>query len=73
MTTCPKCAGSMAEGVILDHGDYGAVSISTYQADEPRKSFWTGLKQSNEDQVAITTLRCGRCGYLESYAKGEAD
>ena len=70
MAHCPKCNGSMSEGFIVDHGDYGAAHVSTFQAGEPRKSFWTGLKQSKEDQIAVTTLRCGRFGYLESYAKG---
>jgi predicted nucleic-acid-binding Zn-ribbon protein len=70
MAHCPKCNGSMSEGFIVDHGDYGTAHVSTFQAGQPRKSFWTGLKQNKEEQVAVTTLRCGRCGYLESYAKG---
>jgi hypothetical protein len=59
----------MSEGVIVDHGDYGAAHVSTYQPGAPRKSMWTGLKQNKKEQIEITTLRCGRCGYLESYAK----
>jgi predicted nucleic-acid-binding Zn-ribbon protein len=70
MAHCPKCNGSMSEGFIVDHGDYGTAHVSTFPAGQPRKSFWTGLKQNKEEQVAVTTLRCGRCGYLESYAKG---
>ena len=69
MSSCPKCNGSMSEGFVVDRGDYGAAHVSTYQKGEPRRSFWTGLKQAKEDQIAIVTLRCGRCGYLESYAK----
>ena len=70
MSTCPKCSGSMAEGFIVDQGDYGAAHVSTFQAGTPRRSFWSGLKQSKEDQAEVSTLRCNRCGYLESYAKG---
>ena len=70
MAHCPKCNGSMVEGFIVDQGDYGTAHVSTFQAGPPRKSFWTGLKQSKEDQIAVTTLRCGGCGYLESFAKG---
>ena len=70
MTHCPKCGGSMTEGFIVDHGDYGTAHVSTFQSGQPRKSFWTGLKQNKADQVAVTTFRCGRCGFLESYAKG---
>jgi predicted nucleic-acid-binding Zn-ribbon protein len=70
MSTCPKCNGSMAEGFVVDHGDYGAAHVSTYQAGQPRTSFWTGLKQDKKQQFTITTLRCNRCGYLENFAKG---
>ena len=70
MSSCPKCNGSMTEGFIVDQGDYGTAHVSTFQAGAPRKSFWTGLKQNKEDQLAVTTLRCNRCGFLESYARG---
>lgn len=69
MRNCPKCSGSMSEGFIVDHGDYGATHVSTFQAGEPARNFWTGTKQSPEDQFAIVTMRCNRCGYLESYAR----
>ena len=66
-STCPKCGGSMSAGFIVDQG-YGTAHVSTWQDGEPKKSFWLGLKQSKSDQVAVTAFRCGRCGYLESYA-----
>ena len=69
MSSCPKCGGSMSEGFVVDHGDYGSAHVSTYQAGEPRKSIWTGLKQNKEEQFEIVTLRCNRCGYLENYAR----
>jgi hypothetical protein len=59
----------MSEGFIVDHGDYGATHVSTFQASEPRKSFWTGFKQDKGAQITITTLRCNRCGDLESFAR----
>ena len=34
----------------------------------PTKSFWTGLKMKADELVPVTTLRCPKCGYLESYA-----
>ena len=70
MTSCPKCNGSMSEGFIVDRGAYDTVNVSTYQAGEPRKSIWTGIKRNKDEQFAITTFRCSRCGYLENYAKG---
>jgi len=64
---CPKCDARMAAGFIIDHG-HGTAHISTWQAGDPQKSFWLGVKQAKADQKAISTLRCERCGYLENYA-----
>ncbi len=66
---CVKCGGSMSPGFVVDQG-YGSAHVSTWQEGEPKKSFWLGLKQSKEDQKEVTTFRCSRCGYLESYAPG---
>lgn len=64
---CPKCSGSMEQGLIVDKG-HGQAHVSTWQAGEPRKSIWVGLKQVKSDQIEVTSWRCQRCGYLESYA-----
>ena len=64
---CPKCQSSMAAGFIVDEG-YGTARVSPWQEGEPKKSFWSGIKESKRDQLAVTTWRCTRCGYLESYA-----
>jgi len=34
----------------------------------PKVSRWFGLKVDKKNLVPISTWRCGRCGYLESYA-----
>ena len=68
MRECPKCQGRMTEGFIVDSGDYGTASVSTWQGGEPKKSFWTGLKQDKKAQIQVTTWRCDRCGFLENYA-----
>ena len=68
MRACPKCQGRMTEGFIVDSGDYGTASVATWQGGEPKKSFWTGLKQDKKAQIQVTTLRCDRCGFLENYA-----
>ena len=64
---CPKCDGSMTDGFILDEG-YGTYRVSTWQAGEPRKSIWQGIKQNKQEQLKVSTRRCQRCGFLESYA-----
>ena len=68
MRACPKCQGRMTEGFIVDSGDYGTASVSTWQGGEPKKSFWTGLRQDKKAQLQVTTWRCDRCGFLENYA-----
>ncbi|MFA9201699.1 MAG: hypothetical protein ACEQR8_11070 [Cypionkella sp.] len=64
---CSKCGGAMEEGFVVDQG-HGTVAVSTWQGGEPRRSFWTGVKQDKAAQRAIASFRCRRCGYLESYA-----
>lgn len=64
---CPKCSSGMAAGFILDQ-NYGSVGVSKWQDGPPKKSFWTGVKLNKSDQIAVTTWKCERCGFLESYA-----
>jgi hypothetical protein len=65
---CPKCSSRMSEGFIVDAGDYGSSGVSKWHQGEPRKSIWTGIKVSKADQIEVSTWRCDRCGFLESYA-----
>jgi len=57
----------MAPGYVIDEG-YGTRTVANWVAGEPERSMWTGLKLRGKDKLAITTYRCSRCGYLESYA-----
>ena len=36
---------------------------------EPQYSIWTGLKLRGKERLPVTTYRCSRCGFLESYAE----
>ena len=65
--SCPRCGGSMETGYTIDVG-YGTKAVPKWVAGEPQKSIWTGLKVGGKDQLEVTTYRCRRCGYLESYA-----
>ena len=65
---CPKCGGGMVDGYVVDFGDSGARTIPSWREGEPRKSIWMGLKLGKTNPIEITTWRCSRCGYLESYA-----
>jgi hypothetical protein len=59
----------MTEGFVLDNGPYNHV-VSSWVEGPPRKSFWSGVTLRGRVQHPIQTWRCGRCGFLESYARG---
>ena len=63
---CPKCQGTMAEGFVIDN-THGGRGVSGWAEGQPVKSFWTGVKLKGK-AIDIATWRCGRCGFLESYA-----
>ncbi len=64
---CPKCEGSMTEGVVIDN-TYGSRGISSWLEGAPVKSKWVGLKLGGKKPIEIRAYRCSRCGFLESYA-----
>jgi hypothetical protein len=57
----------MESGYILDEG-YGNRTVGQWFAREPERSIWAGLKLHGKTKLDVTTYRCKRCGYLESYA-----
>lgn len=58
----------MEEGFILDE-THGGQRQSRWVEGKPIRSFWTGLKIAKEARrLPITTYRCRRCGFLESFA-----
>jgi hypothetical protein len=57
----------MDEGFILDN-TYGARVQSEWIDGPPERSRWTGVKLKGKEHLPVTTYRCPRCGYLESYA-----
>jgi hypothetical protein len=65
----------MAVGFLLESGSYDTPRVTQWVGGAPEQSFWTGLRLSERDVLAVTTYRCARCGYLESYARaaGAAD
>jgi predicted nucleic-acid-binding Zn-ribbon protein len=64
---CPRCQGTMERGYIVDEG-YGKKVVSSWASGQPERSIWTGLKLRGKEKRDVTTFRCRRCGYLESYA-----
>lgn len=63
----------MSEGFVLDRGDYNSKNLQKWVEGEPTKSFWRGLDTHDRDQYEVSTWRCDKCGYLESYAQTPAE
>lgn len=62
----------MREGFVLDK-TYGGAGVSSWIEGAPVRSIWTGVDLQGRAQARIATWRCGRCGYLESYASDATD
>ena len=65
--TCTKCGGRMDEGFVGTTTSHGN-AVTKWLPGKPEKSIWTGIKIRKADQHPIEIWRCGRCGFLESYA-----
>jgi hypothetical protein len=57
----------MAEGFVIDH-THGTATVARWYEGVPVRSMWTGLKTRGRKHHDVVTWRCGRCGFLESYA-----
>ncbi|MBL8143357.1 MAG: hypothetical protein JNM38_19735 [Acidobacteria bacterium] len=66
--SCPHCRTTMDPGFVVDRGHGNSMSEQKWVEGAVEKSFWLGLKTKGRDAFAVTTYRCDRCGYLESYA-----
>ena len=42
---------------------------SAWVEGPPTSSFWTGLRMRGRERLPVTTMRCIKCGFLESYAE----
>jgi hypothetical protein len=68
---CPKCAGEMVQGFIVDWAQGGARRVLNWVEGAPAKSFWHGTRAPAEKSMAVGTFRCSQCGFLESFARPE--
>jgi hypothetical protein len=59
----------MAEGFVLDRSESGR-KVSAWVEGAPVRSLWLGLSLRGRRKIEVQTLRCTRCGFLESYAVG---
>ena len=65
---CLRCHGNMEAGFVIDRGDGNQAGTQKWVEGAPERSFWHGVKTRGRDVLPVTTWRCERCGYLESYA-----
>ena len=69
---CPKCAGAMVEGFVADQG-HGIIVVPRWTEGPPKKSVWVGVQPKGRARSEVSSWRCRRCGFLESYAELEPD
>jgi len=69
---CVRCQTTMEAGHLPDL-TYGGYMQQVWISGEPKRSFWGGIKVRRGETIPVATLRCPRCGYLESYAKPAND
>lgn len=67
--SCPKCSGTMEGGFLLNQS-YAVLRQVLWTSGTPEKGglFGRGLRTSDRATYAVRSLRCARCGFLESYA-----
>ncbi len=65
---CLRCRTPMETGFVADL-TYGANVQEQWVPGTPQGSFWTGLKINKDERIPVTTMRCPKCGALESYAR----
>jgi hypothetical protein len=61
----------MEEGFEITGPTGHTVKPDDWVEGKPEASFWTGTNLRGRARHQITTYRCERCGYLESYARGD--
>lgn len=67
MPECLRCKTPMEKGFVAD-GNRSGDAQQRWDAGEPVSTFWSGLKVDRKHELPVITLRCPKCGMLESYA-----
>jgi hypothetical protein len=63
---CLRCHTPMEEGFVADQA-YGGWVEERWSAGRPDMHWW-GMERP-KDRIPVTTMRCPRCGALESFAR----
>ena len=69
---CLRCETPMEVGFLTDQA-YGGIAQTRWCRGVPQPSFWSGEVKGSQMRAGcrVTTMRCPKCGYLESYALDE--
>lgn len=66
---CLRCAGRLERGFTVDQGDMQMLLSAFWASGEPQVGFWrTSVVGKGSRKLPMTSLRCTRCGLLETYA-----
>lgn len=69
--SCPRCNGRFQDGFLLDLQHHNSSGQTSWVEGVPEKSWFGTLKIKGRARLPVKTLRCERCGYLESYAPSD--
>jgi hypothetical protein len=73
MDKCMRCDGQLERGFLIDKGDSDVTRQAMWASGEPSTSFWSlSAVKSGSTMLPVTTLRCIKCGRLESFANPAA-
>jgi len=65
---CPRCDGDMEEGFIQDLADANWAYAPKWISGPIEKGFLGNTKTRGREAIPVVTLRCVKCGRLESFA-----
>lgn len=66
-TPCPKCAGEMQPGFLLEKSD-GYRACTEWISGAPEDKALGGVVVKGRAQYPVRSYRCAACGFLEHYA-----
>ncbi len=70
---CHRCGGALAEGFLVDRGDYSAKEQAQWASGRPNSGFWRMSAIGGGERVLrVVTYRCTSCGGLDSFANEPA-
>jgi hypothetical protein len=58
----------MHVGYLLEYGDSNFRTAAQWVSGAPEDSAFQGANLKGRQQYTIQAFRCGKCGFLESYA-----